>query len=95
VHLVAALAEALGVLFLFRNLEGKRTLRRTLVGISLGFASLCLAGAWHMGANVLVSERLDPMVFAAGVVSANLLFLLLLSQFLKQAYLGGFLHGAD
>ena len=95
VHLVAALLEALGVVFLFRGMEGRANFRARLVGVFLWSSSLCLAGVWHRGANALVSVRLASSTFAAGVVIANLLFLVLLSQFLKQAYIGGFLHGAE
>ena len=95
VHLVAALSEALGVLFLLRCLEGKRDFRPRLVGISAWFAGTGLAMAWHVGANILVSNSLTPSVFAGGVVLANLLFLVFMLLFLRQAYIGGFLHGAD
>jgi len=93
VHLVAALVEALGFLLVFRRLAGGR--RPGLAGAALGSGGLVLAWAWHLGANLLVSGRLTPKVFTAGVVIANLLFLVLMMQFLRKAYLGGFLHGAD
>lgn len=86
VHLVAALTEALGILCLFRW-------RRAGVAFLLGLAALAMA--WHATANLLASHQLAFPVFAGGVVAANLLFLVLLSQFLRHAYLGGFLHGAD
>jgi hypothetical protein len=95
VHLVAGLVEALGTVLLFRCLERKPGFRARLGGMSLWFSSLCLACAWHGGANGLVSGHLASSTFLGGIVIANLLFLVLLSQFLKQAYLGGFLHGAD
>lgn len=91
VHLVAGLLEALGVIRVFRGLERAQG----LVGVSLALASLGLACAWHLGANLLLLEHLSSATFLGGVVVANLLFLVLLWQFLKQAYLGGFLYGAD
>ena len=95
VHLVAGLLEALGVVFLFRGLAGERRPRARVGGVSLWLSSLCLAFAWHRGANLLISAELAPSAFLGGIVLANLLFLFLMAQFLKQAYLGGFLHGAD
>jgi hypothetical protein len=95
VHLVAALAEALGALFLLRQLAVKGAIRNRLAGLSAWTGALVLAMAWHLTANLLVSHHLEPWTFTAGMVIANLLFLVLLLQFLKQAYLGGFLHGAD
>jgi hypothetical protein len=92
VHLVAALAEAWGVLILLR---GRETSRRAILGTLCWFAGLCFACAWHIGANALASVHLAASTFAGGVALAILLFLVLMSQFLKQAYLGGFLHGAD
>ena len=93
VHLTAALLEALGLLLLFDRLAARG--RRRLAGVFLGLGGLGLAWAWHLGANLLVSGRLTSPVFAAGVVVANLCFLVLMVQFLRKAYLGGFLHGAD
>ncbi len=96
VHLVAALAEAMGTLFLFRYLSDKAPgWLKKLIGTTTWIGSLALAMVWHIGANLLVSGHLTASAFTAGMVTANLLFLVLLSQFLRQAYLGGFLHGAD
>jgi len=95
VHLVAALLEALGLLFLLRWLGTRSGLRWRLVGVACALAGLALASTWHAAANLLVADRLGPGSFAAGVATALLLFLVLMSQFLRQAYLGGFLHGAE
>lgn len=86
VHLVAALLEALGVLCLFRG---------RLAGSAFGCGLVALAMGWHAAANLLAAHRLAFPAFAGGVAVANLLFLILLLQYLRHAYLGGFLHGAD
>lgn len=98
VHLVAALAEALGTLALLKQLDTRSPDRRwvrTLRGPGVWIGSLACATAWHGGANLLVSDRLAWPIFLAGASLATLLCLVLLSRFLTQAYLGGFLHGAD
>lgn len=85
-HLVAALLEALGLLAL---------LRRERFGLLRAGAALALAGAWHTGLNLLASGPLAGSHFLAGSAVALLATLTLLFLFLGQAYLGGFLHGAD
>jgi len=98
VHLVAALVEALGALALLQQPEPPspdRRWGRALRGPGAWFGALGCAAAWHGGANLLVSGRLPWPVFLAGAILATLLCLVLLSRFLTQAYLGGFLHGAD
>lgn len=98
VHLVAALLEALGAVFLFTHpatrIEAHRPLR-SLTGPLVWTGALVLATAWHLSANLLASGRLTFPLFTTGVVIAHLLCLALLFRFLRQAYLGGFLHGAD
>ena len=93
VHLAAGLGQALGFLLLFSRLEGGRG--RSAMAWLAAAGGLCLAAAWHAGANLLVSGPLSPRAFTVGAVAANLLCLALLVQFLKHAYLGGFLHGSD
>jgi len=98
VHLVAALVEALGALALLQQVNAEaegRPWARALRGPGACCGALALAAAWHGGANLLVSGRLALPVFVTGACLAHLLFLILLSRFLTQAYLGGFLHGAD
>lgn len=85
-HLAAALLEALGALALLR---GNRS------GIFKAVAALVLAGAWHTGLNLMASGALAGPHFLAGSLAALLAALSLLFLFLGQAYLGGFLHGAD
>lgn len=94
VHLVAALVEALSLLFLLRGWSLETGPRWRLAGCACAVGGLGLASAWHATANVLVSEPLVPGVFTGGVAISLLLFLVLLSQFHRRAYLGGFLHGA-
>lgn len=98
VHLVAALAEALGALALLQRPDTRSQDRRwvrILRGPGVWFGSLACATAWHGVANLLVLGRLAWPIFLAGASLATLLCLVLLSRFLTQAYLGGFLHGAD
>lgn len=85
-HLVAALLEALGLLALLR---GER------FGPLRAGVALILAGGWHTGLNLLASGPLAGSYFLAGSAVALLAALTLLFLFLGQAYLGGFLHGAD
>ena len=93
VHLVAALAEALGVLLLFRwRGSGPAEARGRLPLVGEPVPGLRLAPG-RQPARLRITSPLRPS--RLGVVIANLLFLVLLLQFLRQAYLGGFLHGAD
>ncbi len=85
-HLVAALLEALGLLAL---------LRRERFGPLRAGAALVLAGAWHTGLNLLASGPLAGSQFLVGSLVALIAFVSLLFLFLGQAYIGGFLHGAD
>ncbi len=85
-HLAAALLEALGLLSL---------LRRSRFGVLKAVTALTLAGAWHTGLNMLASGALAGPHFLAGSLVALLAFVAFLFLFLGQAYLGGFLHGAD
>lgn len=85
-HLAAALLEALGALALLR---GSR------FGVVKAVTVFALAGAWHAGLNLLASGALAGPHFLAGALAALLAALSLLFLFLGQAYLGGFLHGAD
>ena len=58
VHLVAALTEALGALCLFHWLGGTGKLKRRLAGLPIWIGTMVLAMAWHLAANLLVSNRL-------------------------------------
>jgi hypothetical protein len=93
VHLVAALTEALGSIVLLRSLEMRGW--RRLARLALWLGTFLLAWGWHAGANQLVSRELSPTVLGAGIVIANVFFLVLLARFLRHAYVGGFLYGAD
>jgi hypothetical protein len=97
VHLVAGLLEALGTVSLFRHPAGAIAIRRvrTWVGLFFWVGSLGLAAAWHLAANQLASGPLPFPLYLAGAVTAFLLLVALLSAFFRQAYLGGFLHGAE
>jgi hypothetical protein len=86
-HLVAALLEALGSLWLLRRCDWR--------GALLAGMSLVLAVLWHVAMNLLATGPLTALVFTTGALLAPSLFLILLLLYLDRAYLGGFLHGAD
>lgn len=90
IHLVSALLEALGALLWLRGPH-----RRPWVGPLAWVVSLAAAVGFHLGANHLASSALPFSLFLSGVIVANALFVALLAVYLRQAYLGGFLHGAD
>ena len=101
VHLVAALLEAVGALLFLRALTlwAQRTEARSWLGPALGclawLASLGGGAAWHTAANLLVERGLDTKSLVAGSLAGSTLAVLLFALFLRRAYIGGFLHGAD